>query len=426
MTIGILGGGLSGITLQRKLNCESEVLEKESRIGGLCRTFEKNRFYYDIGGHILFSKNQQIMDFILNILKNEANYCIRNNKILYKGRYVKYPFENGLHALEKEDIYDCLINYIKNDYPFPNNFLDWIYHTFGSGLANRYLIPYNKKIWKFPLSNMGLEWVERVPRPPMEDVVKSAIGIETEGYTHQLNFIYPREGGIETLVRMIKKEDARAVTNFHIRSIKQINNHWAVSDGETKKEYSKIVITFPLKEVVKCLQNVPTKVQEAIKNLYHNKVRVVLVGINNESLMDKSAIYIPQNDVSFHRICFMGYFSKNNVPQGKSSVVSEITTRNDQVWFDTSDDALIERVIHDLDKLHIIHKRDVETVDIQNIEYGYIIYDANYSNNIKIVREYFSSIGVELLGRSAEFEYINMDETIRRAIVLADKLNSTM
>ena len=40
----------------------------------------------------------------------------------------------------------------------------------------------------------------RIPKPPMEDVLKSAIGIPTEGYLHQLHFYYPIEGGFEAMV----------------------------------------------------------------------------------------------------------------------------------------------------------------------------------------------------------------------------------
>ena len=63
--------------------------------------------------------------------------------------------------------------------------------TFGRSIAEKYFLPYNRKIWKTEPREMGLEWVGRVPKPPMEDVVKSALGIETEGYTHQLHFRYP-------------------------------------------------------------------------------------------------------------------------------------------------------------------------------------------------------------------------------------------
>src|SRR5947209_19265233 len=115
MNIGILGGGISGLTLQRFLEHPSEVLEKASRPGGLCRTFRKDGFGFDIGGHILFSKHQHVKDLLTSLLSDNVNYWKRANKILFKGSVVKYPFENDLGSLEKEDAYECLIGYLKND-----------------------------------------------------------------------------------------------------------------------------------------------------------------------------------------------------------------------------------------------------------------------------------------------------------------------
>lgn len=423
MFIGILGGGLSGVSLQRFLSHDSEVLEKEERIGGLCRTFCKDRFYYDIGGHILFSRDSQIIGLLKQILSENIVSCRRNNKILFKGKYVKYPFENGLGALDKQDIYECLIGYIKNSHPEPVNFKEWTYYTFGKGIAEKYLIPYNQKIWKFPLEQIGLDWVSRIPRPPLEDIVRSSLGIETEGYLHQLYFNYPKTGGIEALVKALAQDSSKIVTGFEVNAIEKKGNKWVVSDGRHEKQYDKLVLTIPVNEAVRYIPNVPRRVLDVATSLKYNSVRIVLVGINNDSLLDKSALYLPDNDTVFHRLCYMGYFSKNMVPDRHSSIVAEITTRKNHELYDISDSGLIQRVVDDLCKIGIIDKQSIVTTDILNIEYAYVLPDLNQGENMEIIREFLSSIGIELLGRFAEFEYINMDETINRSLNMARKLN---
>src|SRR6516165_3200287 len=230
MNIGILGGGISGLTLQRFLNYPSEVLEKASVPGGLCRTFWKDGFGFDIGGHILFSKHQHVNDLVNTLLGDNINHCKRLNKILFKGRYVKYPFENDLGALEKEDAYECLIGYLKNDFSGePTNLEEWAYAAFGRGIADRYLNAYNRKIWKMEPRDMGLEWVGRIPRPPMEDVVRSAMGIETEGYTHQLHFRYPLHGGFEALVKAMIKDPAHVHCGIKVEKIRKVGDRWHVA-----------------------------------------------------------------------------------------------------------------------------------------------------------------------------------------------------
>ena len=164
-----------------------------------------------------FRAIKKLVDYMVSLLGDNVHRARRNNKIYYRGRYVKYPFENGLFDLDPQDRFECLYHYIKNDYPPPKtNFKEWLYHHFGKGLAEKYLIPYNEKIWNVPAEQLGLEWVEgRVPKPPLEDVIKAAVGVETEGYTHQLYFSYPLRGGIESLPRALERQVAEYHSGFH-------------------------------------------------------------------------------------------------------------------------------------------------------------------------------------------------------------------
>ena len=425
MNIGIIGGGLASVTLQHFLKTKSEILEKESRIGGLCRTIEKDGFLYDIGGHILFSKDNSLLEIIRNILGSNINYVKRNNKILFRNRYLKYPFENGLNALDKEDLLNCLLTYLNNTTPSPANFKQWLYYTFGSWIADNYLVPYNTKIWKTPPENMGIEWVQRIPKPPLEDILKSALGIETEGYLHQLYFNYPLVGGIESLVKALAENNSNITTDFEVRKITKKNHRWLVSSPNNEKIYDKLVLTIPVTDAVGMLPNVPQDVRNAAENLKFNSVRIVFIGLKNESLLDKSAVYIPDQATLFHRICFMGYFSKNTAPKGCSSLIAEITTNPATQHHHTSDAVLTEIVTSQLAKLNIIEKNQIVTTDVSNAKFGYVIYDTNYSKNITIVKDYFKSIGITLLGRFGQFEYINMDEVIKRSKLLASELNNT-
>jgi protoporphyrinogen oxidase len=424
MKIGILGGGISGLTLQRFLEHPAEVLEKASVVGGLCRTFWKDGFGFDIGGHILFSKYQYVNELVNRLLGDNINYCKRANKILYKGRYVKYPFENDLGSLDKEDAYECLIGYLKNDFSGePTNLEEWAYAAFGRGIADRYLNAYNRKIWKMEPRDMGLEWVGRIPRPPMEDVVRSAMGIETEGYTHQLHFRYPLHGGFESVVKAIIKDPARVHCNTRIEKIWKDRDRWVVYDGWQERAYDHLVLAFPVMDAINCFDDVPDEVKEAVANLRFNALRLAFIAVNNESLMDKSAVYIPDPTVHPHRVCYMGFFSPNMVKPGTSSLVAETTTRPGDRVDTLSNEDFLDLVIGDLDRVGIIHKKDVILRDTRRIGYAYPVYDRDHGKNTATLRRWFSSLGIDQLGRFAEFDYINSDECIHRAMQLAKKLN---
>ncbi len=120
----------------------------------------------------------------------------------------------------------------------------------------------------------------------------------------------------------------------------------------------------------------------------------------------------------------MGFFSKELVKPGTSSLIAEITTNPGDGVHELSDEAMTERVIADLQREGLIDRKKVIVTDVTRSRYGYPVYDLNYYKNRKIFHDYFASIDVDLCGRFAQFEYINSDECMRRAIALADQLNT--
>jgi len=425
MRVGILGGGITGVALQHFLEHESVVLEAADVPGGLCRTFFKDGYGYDLGGHILFSKNEEINDFVDSLLAGNLNRCKRANKILYGGKYVKYPFENDLGSLPLEDNYECLIGYLQNDFSGEvKNLRDWAYATFGKGIAEKYFLPYNEKIWNISADRLGLDFVERIPKPPVEDVVRSSLGIETEGYLHQLYFRYPTEGGVQSMVEALIDDDSDIVCNYRVQSIRRADDGWEVSNGTETLTFDRIIVAFPIHEAIRCFENVPAPVLEAIDGLRYNSMRVVLVAVDNESLMDKSAIYIPDPSVVTHRVCYMGFFSNRLVRPGTSSLIAEVTTNPGDGIHELTDDELVARVVTDLDRIGVLEASAVIVTDVQRLKYAYPVYTTEYRQNRAAMHQWFNDIGVDLCGRFAEFDYINSDECLRRAKELAGRLNA--
>ena len=145
----ILGGGIAGLSFAHFYNKNSIILEKEKEIGGLGRSFDFNGIKYDIGPHIIFSKNKEILDLHTRLVK--TNRIRRSNSIYYKNRFIKYPFENDLGSLPDEDKEYCLKEFLNNPYEDynPDNMLQFFLKTFGEGITRLFLQPYNEKIWKY-------------------------------------------------------------------------------------------------------------------------------------------------------------------------------------------------------------------------------------------------------------------------------------
>jgi protoporphyrinogen oxidase len=423
--VGILGGGISGLFTARFLGGDVEVLEADATIGGLARCFGGEGFRSDIGGHILFSKDKEALAHELHALGDNVRQGVRANKILYKGLHVKYPFENGIDVLPKEDIVDILHSFIDNPHKDkPANFREWMYHVFGDGLTNRYMLPYNEKIWKTPPEEMSLEWVDRVPRPPLVDLIKTAVGIQTEGYTHQLYFQYPKQGGFESLPKAVAAGLAGKVhTGFHVKALRKVDGGWAVvSDNGEERRYRQVIATLPIGTLFDALGDVPAEVRAASDALRYNSLRVAMVGVNVADLPAYTALYVPEPASLYHRVCYNQVFSPDMVPAGCTSVSCEITVAPGSDLDSWSDAKVMDRVVDDLVRDGIVRRETVVYRQVHRERYAYVVYTTGYSDRVRRIRDFTDARGIHLAGRFAEYQYVNTDACVRRALDLARQL----
>ncbi|MDD1669418.1 MAG: FAD-dependent oxidoreductase [Methanomicrobiales archaeon] len=426
----VLGGGLAGVTLARLLHergDEVSVLEKEPETGGLCRSRIEGGFTFDTGGsHVIFSRDEEVLAFMHLVLGENREARDRRTKIFYKGRYVKYPFENGLSDLPKEDLFFCIYEFVKTliaaekgEIGPPANFRDWMVGTFGKGIAESYLIPYNEKIWKIPPERMSCHWVEgRVPRPPVEDVIRSAIGIETEGYTHQAVFSYPRSGGIQALVQAIAEPVRRFIaTDSPVTSLTRRGDGFVVGAGGKKVEVDRVVSTIPLPALLPCLEDVPDEVTGACRRLRSTALLSVFLGIEGQ-VPPYSWVYVPSPEIGlFNRVSFPSNYSPAVAPEGHSSILAEITCGREDPVFSSPDRDIVDHVTRGLSKMGILEDPGrVVSSGVARSPYAYVVYDLDYQRNIGIVREYCEGQGIDLVGRFSRFEYLNMDGIIRSAM----------
>jgi len=426
MKIGVLGGGLTGLVVASRCRHECEVLELDHSTGGHCRSLVEQGYTFDCGGpHILFSSNKDILALLTAQLGDNLAQRRRNNRIWFDGRVVKYPFENGLYDLAPQDRFECLYYYLHNDYPKPQNFKEWIYHVFGKGIAEKYMVPYNEKIWNLSADQMAFDWVEgRVPRPPVEDVIKSAVGVETEGYTHQLYFAYPKRGGIECVPRSFAR-DCHAVTlNFKVQKVWRDGRHWQVSDGRGAKRFDRIVSTIPVEELLEALPDVPAAIREGVRGLRYNSLTVVMLGVETAEPLPYTALYVPDPDLPFHRLSFPLNFTDEGAPPGHMAVAAEITTNPGDGFHELGDEEVAKRVIDGLGRMELVKPGQVRFCRVRRTKYAYVVRTFGYREKLSAALAYLNGLGIVSVGRNAEFEYINMDEAVRRALAAVERLDA--
>lgn len=424
--ICILGGGLSALAFAHFYGGNVVIFEKEDRLGGLCRSFSTGGVCHDIGPHIFFSKDKEILDFLISL--TPMNRLRRSNKIFYKGRFVKYPFENELSALPEEDRDWCLETFIDNPHRgrSADNMLAFFYKTFGEGITKAYLEPYNRKIWKFAPALMDTQMVERIPNPPSEDIIASARGEATEGYLHQLHFSYPEKGGTESIIRALA-EKSRSRTEVRLSSPLEslrINpdGTFLVTAGGKERDFHRLLSTIPLHELLPCLDPPPPpEVTAAFRELKYNSIHVTIIQTARHNLGNNLAMMVPDPDISFHRVTRLDFFGENYRLPGYTTLMAEITFQPGG-RFDRPDEEISEMVVNDLDRLGFSPRSELKSAATRTFKYAYVIYDLDHRKNTDTVLSWLRSQGMESIGRFGAFEYINMNTAVEQAKKCAERI----
>lgn len=430
----VLGGGWAGLLSAYELSLKFPdatitVLEKSSfeERGGLLKTKFILGHSFDVGGpHILFSRNAAILEKVKGILGSNVKRMHRKVFIFLNGKFIPYPFENGMYLLPKiqrskigEQIIERITNYEHSNEGIPRSFLEWIYMTFGTEMSDTYLRPYNEKIWKRDLSKMDADWVYtpgRLPLPSLSEIVKSIAGLREEGYKEQSYFYYPKKGGIQALYDSLLKL-LTSKNNIEVKFNEQVETifkgrNWIVNS----KYHSKTLIsTLPLPELIHMLKDYGLKYQSKEEFDYN---KVITVGLVLDCpTPSQLAVYVPESDVIFHRYSWMSYLDKPT-RQKYSSILAEITIPKGRDIVDST--YYVERAVKDFKKLKVI-SRDTEVIAAESWinEYGYPIYMDGHSRLRDGVLKSIEKLNIYSVGRWGSWHYWNTDkvyEAVQRMV----------
>lgn len=432
----ILGAGLAGITAAYFLQehdgfDDIVILEKEKEPFGLCRSIKKDGYIYDIGPHILFSKDKEMLGLMLSVL-DERNDLRRSNQIIYKGRYVQYPFENDLSKLPAEDLAYCINSFEHNPYEQydASNMIQFFLKTFGEGITNCYLRPYNEKIWKYDPAFMNTSMVERIPKPTKEEIRRSAAGETVDGYVHQLYFSYPAQGSIEAVpqgfLKRLDREKCRVETGKTVAGVRKTGDRFLV-ETEDGREYTadRLISTIPVQELTKACDGVPAEVSAAVGDLRYNSIIISFIKTPYDLCGDNFAFMVPDKDVIFHRISKMDFLGTHYHRENEATYMVEITYREKDAVDRLTDAEVQSRIAEGMCRIGFANRpEDVTTVDMTRRQYAYVIYDLDHGRNMKTVRDFYAGEGITLHGRFGNFEYWNMDRILRESLELSERFTA--
>jgi protoporphyrinogen oxidase len=419
-----LGGGWAGCCLANTLKNrfpDSDIsiitAGNPEQSAGLLRTENYDGFSFDTGGsHVIFSKNSEILSSMLGHIKGNYVEHQRNSFINFDGLIVPYPFENGMYVLPPEkrtklgfDIVKTIFEQKKGSDWKPRNLGQFLYSVFGKEATRLYFGPYNKKIWKRPLTELDSDWAYipgRLPLPNLKDVIAGVAGIPTVGYAEQAKFYYPKNGGIKALYDSLRseveKKQVEIVYNETVTKIKKADNNWVINGKIRAKN---VYNTIPVPSVVKAF-DAPESVTRASEGLNYNHVLTVGVALDKPA-PNQHWIYVPSNKIIFHRYSWISNYSEQNAPKGKSAILAEITVPSGQQF---KEETVVQETIIGLEKLKVIDKKEVIFAKMWFNKFGYPVNTLGHRQKLEVISNYLDSVNVKSVGRWGSWEYWNMDK----------------
>lgn len=328
--ICIIGAGPTGLGAAWRLEQHGHsswvLFEAQTYPGGLAASLaDRHGFTWDLGGHVLFSHYEYFDSLMDSLLPGQWIEHTREAWAWMRGRFIPYPVQNNIWMLPPGDLMACLeglleVHESNGHRPAPANFEEWILRSFGSGLAEVFMIPYNRKVWAYDPCELGTTWVgERVATVDLRRVLRNLIyQIQDTAWGPNATFRYPARGGTGAIWRALAARLPANRLHFGRPVIRVSTNDRRVdlSDGSSCY-YDALISTMPLDRLLQSLTDRP-ELSPLSSRFRYSSSHIIGVGIDGpvpSHLSTKCWMYFPEPDVPFYRVTVLSNYSKHNVPR---------------------------------------------------------------------------------------------------------------
>ena len=337
----ILGAGPTGLGAAwrlRDLGLDDYLMvEGRQGPGGLATSFvDEAGFTWDVGGHVQFSHYSYYDDVLDHAVTGGWLEHERESWVWIRERWVPYPFQYNIHRLPDAERDRGLAELERASAAAgetkPENFREWILQTFGSGIADSFLFPYNFKVWGHPLETMGVDWMgERVAVPDVERVRRNIREMKDDvSWGPNNRFRFPLHGGTGAIWISVagRLPEARQRYGAWAEAVDLDARTLRLAGGE-KLSWDKLITTLPLDTLWQMCEGREPALDAAADALTHSTVHILGVGLKGakpETLAKKCWMYFPEEHSPYYRVTVFTNYSPNNAPQGDGywSLMAEV------------------------------------------------------------------------------------------------------
>jgi protoporphyrinogen oxidase len=431
----IVGAGPSGLTLARQLlsgNKSVLLIERDSRIGGLAKSYAYKGHIFDTGPKRFHTDDPIVLSFIREILGDDLSSIGRSTKVYFLNKYFNWPLEpKDLLRLPVGTSARCFFDLLaKKSAEEPESFHQYVRQKYGETLYSLFFAPYTQKFLRWDADDIHADWAstginrtvidKRIKAGTLLDLVRN-ISLPEKIKTE---FIYPTTGGFgafyDRLAGLCEQHPQYELRlNDQIVELKRLDNRFvATTAQQATYEFGDLVWSGNLNDALELVPELGVKLH------YLNTVFFNIVcrdsGVNQKH--KAQWIYVSKGDTLVSRITCMKEFAPSTCPEGYYNIICEVTdSQSNPVYF--YDPQKYENdVIEELVQMRFITSKScVESVFINPVVDTYPIYHRrfhqDFASAVKALKRF--SKNIHLLGRSGAFWYNNSDHSIRMAIDMA-------
>lgn len=435
----VIGAGPTGLGAANRLHelghSSWDLFEAIDRPGGLARSFVDDAgFTWDIGGHVQFSHYPYFDRMMDRLLGDGWLHHEREAWAWMFDRFVPYPVQNNIRHFPTEPMLACLEGMVEAGQRKAagatdiRTFRDWLLASFGEGLCEHFMDPYNFKVWAIDPAEMTPHWVgDRVASPDLGRILRNIVLEEDDvSWGPNNTFRFPERGGTgsiwEALAASLPQE--RLHYTRRVAGVDTAKRRLRFDDGSVE-DYDVLLSTMPIDTLATLSDR--SDLAETASHARFSSSNIIGVGVDGpvpEDLKTKCWMYFPEADCPFYRVTVFSNYSPNNVarPGEQWSLMAEVSESPDKP-------VDVERVVEDtvrgmratglLQPNHEVVSRWHFRAD-----HGYPTPFLRRSQVIDPVREAFSELGVHSRGRFGAWKYevSNQDHSMMQGVEFVNAL----
>jgi UDP-galactopyranose mutase len=419
----IIGGGPSGLSLAYGLQGNTLIVEKESSVGGLCRSIKHGSGVFDIGGHSFHTPYPEVYALVESLLGDDLFLQPRDARVFTHGILIPYPFQKYYDRIPDSDVVRACEEGLRNasgNAAVAENFEEYIIRKFGQGIADHFMLPYNRKLWARDIKQISCEWTsERVAAPKGEHETFDNTGGQRKPLQANTKVGYPRQGGYEEIYKSFVSHIPGIELNSPIIHIDPQKRTATTAQGQGYR-WERLVSTIPLPVITQIVEGTPEAIRAMARQLSFMSLRVELFLTGRPLDTSIQRIYVADPDIPPHKIALNHNSSDYLRAQPQHGIMAEVSHSSQKPL---KGDETAPKTIDFLCQCGVLETPDdIVWQGHVDVKYAYPVYTHDRLALVFGIKEWLAQHAIYTLGRFGDWEYINSDKCVMKGLAFAREL----